>query len=262
MTTAVPFIVAGIAGFGASKLVTAITGNETLGMIAGIAAGGWAGSVANAPGAAAGGAAGGTPTADAGAGATGAGAESALSTNYLPLPSQSAGTLGGGTGGGLLTSSSGITPAATSSGISSGAAGTTGASTAAGAATPAAAGGTQGLLSKIGLSATDAWNMGGNIAKGYAEGKYQDRMMDRYDEQNQLMRDKFEQEKKERDEQTAYGVPRVGAPTQLNIAGQLQEVQANSALSNMNQLGAVQRPEDGYLAGYGRFMRPEEEKTA
>jgi hypothetical protein len=111
----------------------------------------------------------------------------------------------------------------------------------------------------------DALNDGGRILQGISEQDQAEAYQQYLDEKNQLERDKFEYQKRQEANQSAYGVTRDGQVVPLNVKEQLEAVNAqhSSRLNNFNNMNSILRDDQGYASGFGRFGKKEdEEETA
>lgn len=225
-------------GYAVSKLTEKITGSETLGMIAGLAAGGWAGTAISGYMAAS------AVPAVAGA-ATAPG--SALGV-------AGAAPLGGAAAGAVPAAGSPIAAQALSAGPGAAAA-IPGAAAAAPAAPAAASGG--GFFS--GFDPNEVLKVAASGLSGMAKSKEREKDREVEKDYLKLRESEFEEDKRRYYAQGAYGVTNDGRVVPINAGGQLQAMnqrlgfQPHTSSGTMTNINAVPRDDGGYLASFGRF---------
>lgn len=222
--------------YAVSKLTEKITGSETLGMVAGLAAGGWAGSAIagyQAAGVA------GT------AAASGAAPGSALSVaGSAPI------------GGGMAAGAAGSPIAAQAATGTAGSVLPGAAASVAPSAAPAAAG-----TSFLGFSPDELLKVAAGGLSGMAEYRQNEKEREIYEDRQRLREEEFEEDKRRYNAQGAYGVTNTGRVVPINAGQQLKDMNQrlgytpNTTMGTMTNINTIQRPEGGYVSGFGRHQK-------
>ena len=241
-------------GFAVSKIAEKLTGSETLGMVAGLAAGGWAGSAISGYQAAQ---AAGTAAQAAGSAAK---AGSALKVaGAAPL-------------GGAVTAAGGAVPAASPIAAQAAAAAPTAAAAAPSAVTPAVAAApaastaaatpaTAAKSSFLGFSPDELLKVAAGGISGMAEYKQKEKDREIDQELIDLKREQFEEDNRRYAAQGAYGVTNTGRVVPINAGQQLQAMNQrlgympHTSMGTMTNMSTIQRPEGGYVSRFGRFSK-------
>lgn len=231
-------------GFAVNKIVSSITGSETLGMIGGLAVGGWAGMAISGAMAAG--------TAATAAGATQAG--SAL------------GVAGGATLGGVGAATPGVIGAAVPAAAAPAAgggflAGAHAAAPAVAAAAPAAAGSTGGGIGGwLGsFSPDELLKVAAGGISGMAEYRQEEKRQETREDYQKLLEERHEEDKQRYWSRGAFGVTNAGQVVPINAGAQLQSMnkrlgyQPYTSMGTLTNIQTVPRQEGGYLTQFGRF---------
>ena len=230
-------------GFAVDYITEKLTGSETLGMIAGLAAGGWAGSAissyqaAQAAGTAA------TSAAQAGSALKVAGG--------APLGTQAIGAVGGAVPAASPITAQGATAAPGAVLPGAGAVAPAAVKTAAPAATASS--------SFLGFSPDELLKVAAGGISGMAEYKQREKDREIDKELVRLRRDEFEEDKRRYKAQGAYGVTNEGQVVPINAGQQLQAMNQRlgykpfTSMGTMTNISTVQRPDGGYVSQFGRF---------
>lgn len=222
-------------GFAVSYITEEITGSETLGMIAGLAAGGWAGS------------------AIAGYQAAGVAAPAAASA------AQSGSALG--VAGSAPLGGAAVSGAVPTSQITAQAAGGV-ASQLPGAAPAAASVAPAASSSFFGFSPDEMLKVAAGGLSGMAEYRQKEKEREVNEDYQRLLEERDEEEKRRYYAQSAYGVTRAGDVVPINAGQQLQDMNQRLAYmphtstgTTMSNINTIQRPEGGYVSGFGRHQK-------
>lgn len=224
-------------GYAVSKLTEKLTGSETLGMVAGLAAGGWAGSAIagyQAAGVA------GTAATTAGKSGSALGIANLGTTSLGTTSPTAASTFGNASQfASMAGSAPGVIPPVVPPPV---------------VPPPASS-------SFLGFSTDELLKVAASGISGWATSQEKEKDREVAKDYQRLLEEREEEAKRQYYAKSAYGVTNAGRVVPINAGQQLKDMnqrlgyQPHTNMGTMTNLSTVQRPDGGYVSEFGRFSK-------